>query len=97
MRQHTQHRRDGNHAQILALARQLFPCVEDHSQQTVGYDLLIKNARGVVFMVEIKDGSLPPSRRRLTTNESLMAERWGNTYRVVEDVYDLVALASAIV
>lgn len=92
MRQHTQHRRDGNHAQMLALARQLFPCVEDHSQQTVGYDLLIKNSHGRVFMIEIKDGSLPPSRRRLTPREDMMCNQWGSTYWVIEKADDLVAL-----
>lgn len=93
MRTHTRHRRDGNHSQVLSRLRDLFPCCEDHSQQTVGYDVLVKSARGSVFLVEIKDGSLSPSRREMSDNEKAMAIRWGRSYRVIKDEAEAVALA----
>lgn len=95
MRSHLQHRKDGNHDKMLLLARGIFMCVEDWHNQDVGFDLLVKTYGGTVRMVEIKDGSLPPSRRRLTPKEEMMAARWGDVFAVAETEDDLRRISFA--
>jgi hypothetical protein len=58
-------------------------------------DLLVKTARGRVFLVEIKDGAKPPSARRLTEDELRMQVRWGASYVVITTADDAIALAQS--
>ncbi len=90
------HGRDRNHAEVMDVFRSLCPVVEDHSQGDHGYDLLILNARGVAWVVEIKDGSLPPSRRALTPNEKAARIRWGRRFRVVTSIDEAIALTREV-
>lgn len=82
---------DGNHARLRTLFRDLGCAVEDLSDVGRGIpDLLVRLPhRGRVLLVEVKDGSLPASRRRLTDSEKAMQARWGDAYVVVEDEDDV--------
>lgn len=85
---------DRNHGEIRAVFRSLCPAVEDLSDVGRGIpDLLIKTARGSIYLVEVKDGTKPPSARRLTDDEKRVALRWGHNYRVVESVDAAIELA----
>ncbi len=87
------HGRDANHAPVMAKFRELCPVVEDHSQGDHGYDAIIRTSRGVVYVVEIKDGKRPPSQRRLTDNEKAAMSRWGWQFALVESERDAERLA----
>lgn len=87
-------RTDRNHAVIRDVLRSLCPAVCDLSDVGRGVpDLLIRTIRRSVFLVEVKNGELSPSRRKLTEAEAKMAALWGDSYRVVESVDDAIALA----
>jgi len=54
-------------------------------------DLLV-GIRGRNLLVEVKDGSLPPSRRRLTDDELAWHARWRGAVVVVHDVHEAIAI-----
>ena len=87
-------RTDGNHAEIRTVLRQLGCVVEDLSDVGRGIpDLLVRTPKGRVLLVEVKDGSKPPSRQRLTEEEIGVANRWDGVYLVVTSVDDAIRAA----
>ena len=86
---------DRNHAEIRKVLRDLCVAVEDTSDVGRGFpDLVVKTRRGTVLMVEVKDGSKPPSRRALTPDEQAFAGRWLSAYVVVSSVDEAIAVAN---
>ena len=84
-------RADSNAAELDAVARGVGAVVEVLPRE-VGCDRIIA-FRGTLYLVEYKDGSKPPSRRRLTANEARLAERLervGCTVDVVTCTTDLL-------
>lgn len=85
---------DANHAQIRNLLRALCCVVEDLSDVGRGVpDLLVRTPRRSIFVVEVKDGAKPPSQQRLSDDEQAFARRWGDSYVVVKNEAEAVALA----
>lgn len=87
---------DRNHQEIVAAFRK-FGC-SVLQLATVGGgcpDVCIglnkKNA-----LVEIKDGSKPPSARQLTKDEEKFHETWKGTVFVVEDLSDVITLVKGL-
>jgi len=89
----TRHQTDPNHKPVGQIFRTMCPVAEDHSQGNHGYDWLIKTALGSVYAVEMKDGTKPPSERRLSPNELSAQLRWGTAYVVVLSEDEAIALA----
>jgi hypothetical protein len=77
----------------MARFRELCPVVEDHSQGLHGYDAVVRTSTGKVWFVEIKDGELPPSARKLKPSEKDAQLRWGSDYVVIKNVDEAIALA----
>lgn len=61
-------RRDANHEELLRAARQVGAEVLDLHKLPGAMDCLV-GFRGSLYLVEIKDGTLAPSRRKLTPAE----------------------------
>ena len=62
-------RKDKNHNAIVAALRNADAMVKDMTgDESIGFDLLVGYCGGL-YMLEVKDGDQPPSRRRLTPNE----------------------------
>lgn len=74
----TVHRRDTNHATVLSALRAV-TWVADISQYGGGMgDILARHIRtGAPMFLEIKDGALSPSRRKLTASETVFASVFG--------------------
>lgn len=86
---------DANQGQIVAALRTAGCVVEITSDVGRGFpDLVVRTPRGTALLVEVKDGSKPPSARALTNDERAVALRWGTAYRVVETELAARALAS---
>lgn len=93
---------DGNHAAIVRALRAAGCGVQ--SIATVGKgvpDLLVCHwslPRGLAMLIEVKNGSLPPSAQRLTPDELEWHQRWESRHGRVEiarDVQEALALIGA--
>ncbi len=88
-------RKDDNQKAIEQFVRDIGGHFIDCTGDTrLGFDGLILY-RGRTYITEVKDGSKPPSRRRLTDNEErrkACVEATGNAYYVVETVNDVMAM-----
>jgi hypothetical protein len=86
---------DQNHASIIKLWRKCGATVLDCSgARGLGFDAIVLT-RGRLYLVEIKDGSLPPSRRALTDAEARARDAFPDHWRLVESEADALALISA--
>ena len=85
---------DRNQSEIVAALRKRGAVCLIVSQLKNCFDILVL-FNGTVQMVEIKDGELPPSARKLTTGEldfKAKAEGVGCTYNVVNSVEEALSL-----
>ena len=82
---------DANQPEIVKAFRSLGWSVLIISQLKNCFDILVsKNGRTVA--VEIKDGSKPPSARKLTEGEQEFKDGWQGEYRIIESVDDVIKL-----
>jgi len=75
-------RLDGNHHEIADYLRNLGWSVVSTAGLGNGFPDLIVGRPGYSCLIEVKDGSLPPSARKLTLDEKRFAERWTGPYIV---------------
>lgn len=74
---------DANHAKIVEVLRKAGAYVTDCSRMGGGFPDLALIYRGRVELVEVKDGSKPPSARKLTPDQVKFHEMaWLKGYRV---------------
>lgn len=79
---------DANQKEIVNVLRKMGAVVIITSQLKNAFDILV-GYRGVLYAMEIKDGSLPPSRQKLTEGEEKCKkafEKAGCDYHVVNSV-----------
>ena len=86
-------RKDGNHQDIAKLFMAYGFAVLDISQIKHACDIIVAKG-GITFAIEIKDGSKPPSGRKLTQGERLFMEYWKDKglWRLVETEDDVKAI-----
>lgn len=80
-------RKDANHKQIADYLLDHGASVGDLSQVKKLCDIAVA-FRGVTELVEIKNGALPPSGRKLTEGEQQFHDRWRATVHIVIDLED---------
>ncbi|HYF24100.1 MAG TPA: hypothetical protein VD931_00025 [Baekduia sp.] len=85
-------RTDGNHAEIRDTLRACGCSVADLSHVGGGVPDLLVGLRGRSYCIEVKNGALPPSRRRLTPDEEAWRAAWRGHYAVVETVDEALAV-----
>ena len=86
-------RKDANHQAIVGALRTCGVAVLDLSRVGGGCpDLLVASGKRSV-LVEVKDGSKPPSERKLRTSQQEFAQRWPLSIEVVETIDEAIALA----
>lgn len=88
---------DDNHAEIVARFRS-WPgvSVADTSRLGSGFPDLVVGLAGLSLLVEVKDGSKSPSRRRLTKEENEFHVMWTGQINIVETVDDVDALVRGV-
>ena len=79
---------DANHARIVKAFRQMGCNVLDLSRVGQGCPDLLIAKHGINVLVEIKDGSKPPSARKLTPDEQQFHADWKGRVATVLDVED---------
>lgn len=92
-------RKDSNHNEVVeTFASFGFEFLDLSQFAAAGCDGIVLG-RGKLAVVEIKDGSLPESRRRLTKNEQrrkVQCERQGIPYNVIENNEQAMNLARSM-
>lgn len=78
-------RKDANHGAIVQAFERLGCSVIDVSATPCGFDIIVGYG-GLTMPVEIKDGTKPPSARKLTKNEKKVHDYWTGGARVVKDI-----------
>jgi len=79
---------DSNQPAIVEYLRLCGCSVAITSRLGDGFPDLVVAKWGSTVLVEVKDGSLSPSRRRLTPEEEKFKDGWSGAYFVVESLKD---------
>jgi hypothetical protein len=85
---------DGNQGEIVAAFRKLGFSVLIISQLKKCCDLVV--SKRLTGLVEIKDGDLPPSKRKLTKDEEEFRASWKGPYFIVESLDDVMKVAKEL-
>lgn len=73
---------DGNHADVVAALRGAGIQVVSTAAMGKGFPDLLCAFRGLLVLLEVKDGTLPPSARALTKQEQEFIAAWPRSYVV---------------
>lgn len=87
---------DTNQAEIVEALRRAGASVFPTHTVGRGFVDLVCGFRGENYLIEIKDGSRPPSKRKLTTDEREFHQTWRGSVHVVESVDQALQLIGAI-
>ena len=87
---------DENQREIVAALRAAGATVEPLHFVGRGFPDILVGYRGRNYLIEIKDGRKPPSRRRLTPDEQAWHERWRGQVAVAESVEDALKIIGAV-
>lgn len=85
-------RKDANQDEIVSALRSIGATVTSVHQIGNGLPDVICGFRGKNYLLEIKDGNKPPSRRRLTEDEKRWHKQWQGHVDIVESVDDAINL-----
>jgi hypothetical protein len=83
---------DGNQPEIVAALRKIGASVHDTSGVGKGFPDLVVGYRGRNWLMELKDSSQPPSRRRLTDDQVDFVAGWRGHWAVVESAEEAIEL-----
>ena len=86
---------DANHSEVVKALRQIGCSVASLASVGCGIPDLVVGYRGVNWLLEVKDGSKPPSARKLTDDEAAFMAAWRGQYAVVETVEQAIAVVTA--
>ena len=83
---------DKNQKEIVQALRKAGASVLITSQLKNCFDILV-GFQGVNYIVEIKDGNLPPSQRKLSAGETKFKDNWkGGKYYIIESVEQAIQM-----
>ena len=86
-------RRDSNHTDIVGTFKACGCTVLDTASLGNGApDIIVAINKKHTICIEIKDGTLSPSRRVLTLDELTFMQTWKGQYEIVTSVDDVIAL-----
>ncbi len=86
------HRTDANQQEIVRALRQIGASVAVTSAVGDGFVDLVVGYRGKNILLELKDGSKPPSAQKLTTDEQAFFATWRGFAVVVRSVEEAIAV-----
>jgi hypothetical protein len=81
---------DDNHAEIIAAFRQLGWSARSTATIGKGFPDAAVGKFGHTYLIEIKDSSKPPSRRKLTEDEERFWREWRGSVIMIESVADVI-------
>lgn len=81
---------DANHSEIVTALRKIGATVTSTAAVGKGFPDLAVGWRGMTLLLEIKDGSKPPSARKLTEDERDWHDMWRGHAEVVNTVDEAI-------
>lgn len=87
---------DSNQAEIVKALRKVGATVQVLSAVGQGCPDLLVGYRSVNVLLEVKDGSKPPSARKLTPDEEAFHRTWRGPVFVVNDILDALRAIGAL-
>lgn len=87
---------DTNQPEIVRALRRAGASVQILSMVGRGCPDVVVGFRGQTYLLEIKDGSLPPSKRTLTPDEKQWHAKWRGHVDIVESIEDALRAIGAI-
>jgi hypothetical protein len=90
-----EHRVDANQGEIVAALRAVGCEVQSLAAVGAGCPDLLVSRAGKTYLIEVKDGSKPPSRRRLNADQVAWHRRWRAPVHTVNDVDEALAAVGA--
>jgi hypothetical protein len=88
-------RTDANQAEIVAALRAIGATVQDTSAVGKGFPDIVVGFMGENHLIEIKNGNLTASSRRLTSYQVMWHNEWRGKVHVVKDVTEALAVLGA--
>ena len=89
-------RKDSNHNEIVKAFRSMGAMVLDTAQLGNGAPDLIISTNNINVLIEVKDGSKPPSARKLTPDEVTFHSEWKGWIEIVCNTDDVINLVNRI-
>lgn len=86
---------DNNHAEIVAGLRAIGATVHSTAAVGNGFPDLAVGWHGVTWLLEVKDGSKPPSKRTLTPDEQEFHSTWRGKAAVVTSLEQALKVIGA--
>lgn len=83
---------DANQTEIVQALRDMGASVAITSMVGSGFPDIVVGFRGRNYLIEIKDGSKPPSKRKLTEDEQRFFDAWRGTIFVVNNVNEALEI-----
>lgn len=87
---------DANQPEIVAALRKGGASVAHTHMVGNGFPDLVVSTRARTVLVEIKDGSLPPSKRQLTEDQKEFHAAWKGEIWLIESIDDVKAILEAM-
>lgn len=87
---------DANQPEIVEALRAVGASVQHIHEIGQGCPDILIGFRGINFVVEIKDGNRPPSRRKLTPDEQRWHDEWRGQKAIIKSVDEALELIGAI-
>lgn len=81
---------DANQEAIVEALRKIGCRVHTMQAMGGGFPDLLVSFRGMLSLIEVKDGSKPPSQRKLTPAQEKWHAEWGDDVRVVKSVQEAI-------
>jgi len=89
-------RTDDNQNEIVQALRDVGASIAITSALGSGFVDIVAGYRGINYLIEIKDGSKPPSKRQLTPDEQEFHDLWRGAVIVVRDIDEALRAVGAI-
>ena len=87
---------DKNQSEIIARLRSIGASVHSTASMGKGFPDLVVGYRGRNFLFEIKDGSKPPSARKLTADQVRFHQTWAGKIHIVNSMDEAMNILTAL-